>query len=329
VVMVLAVLSCIGTADAQDRSRKGLVSRAPVPVGIPMRVATFNIENFNASPGDPQFEAALAVLARVGADVVCVQEMVSSSSFVQLAEAAGYFYRVLSSPANALDTMRKPGIISVHPITACWVFTSIDLSGDPDARDITRNFIVAEVDVPGVAHDLVLICNHWQSMNDDADEFQRSIESIRAMQVADGYDSRVVPYFIAGDMNDDIVDPPDTPELFFQEPSGLPALFRLGQDIGFPVANGAFLPLQHGMGSQAVTVIDAWQLDGRDATHGSGRRLDYLWHSEAVSVVAAEVYDSEDEGMGGLRKHGEPLAPDVSETASDHLIVFADVLISG
>ena len=153
-------LACLFVAGGSTANAQAMAVREPVPAGIPVRVATYNIENFNAFPGDPQFDAAVAVLQRIGADVVCLQEMVSSSAFVRLAETAGYAYHVLSNPTNALDMQRKPGIISIHPIVAWTVYTSIDLSNDGSARDITRNFIVAEIDIPKASQNLVLICNH-------------------------------------------------------------------------------------------------------------------------------------------------------------------------
>ncbi|HEY3244836.1 MAG TPA: dockerin type I domain-containing protein, partial [Phycisphaerae bacterium] len=65
-----------------------------------------------------------------------------------------------------------------------------------------------------------------------------------------------------------------------------------------------------------------------DTYPGSQRRLDYIWRSDMVTVVGAEVYDSADEGYpGGLPKYGNPLPPGTSVLASDHLMVFADVLI--
>ena len=317
-----------GPAWADADGRNGSANRRVLSGAVPVRVATYNIENFSASPGDPQFDAAVAVLQRIGADVVCLQEMNSGVSFVQLAQAAGYPYFYLALPQNALDTVRRPGVISVYPIVNSATHSSITLSGDPDARDITRNFAAVEIAVPGAPQDLAMICNHWQSMFSDADEFRRSIESIRALQVGSNYDSRVIPYFIAGDMNDDLLDPPDTPVEFFQEPAGLPDEFHLGWDIVFPIANGAFLPFEEGEEAQALEVIDAFQLQGGDGTHGSGRRIDYLWRSDAVTFVAAEVYDSQDEDIGGgLAKHGDPLPPETSDIASDHLPVFADVLI--
>ncbi|MCC7293944.1 MAG: endonuclease/exonuclease/phosphatase family protein [Phycisphaerales bacterium] len=297
---------------------------------VPVRLATFNIENFSARPGSEQFEAAAAILRRVGADVVTLQEMNDEAAFIELAEATDYPHRAIASTSNAIDSLRRPAILSRYPIRTWRTFTARDLSGDPLARDLTRNFVVAEIDVADGAPPLVAISNHWQSANEDAQEFQRSIESLRAMQVTALHDSRSVPYFLGADMNADISEPSPTPLWFTSLPPGLPGTFRLGSDIAFPVRNSTFEPFLSGTGEQEIHRVEAFQLDGQYATHENRFRLDYLWRSAAVIVVGAEIYDSRDEDLGGgLAKYGAPLPPETSRTASDHLMVFADVRIPG
>jgi endonuclease/exonuclease/phosphatase family metal-dependent hydrolase len=170
-----------------------------------------------------------------------------------------------------------------------------------------------------------MVCNHWCSSTGDVGEFERSVESIRALQITDAYDSRAVAYVVAGDMNDDITLPADTPKVFLWPPSGLPSLFSLGRDLFFPIDNGVFLPMQRGEAGQALKAVDAFQTDGDDATHVGGGRIDYLWTSAALRMRAAEVYDSNDEGLGGLPKAGDPLPKGTSAIASDHLPVFVDL----
>ncbi|MEE9294418.1 MAG: endonuclease/exonuclease/phosphatase family protein [Phycisphaerae bacterium] len=298
---------------------------------VDVRVATYNIENLSTTSGT-QFNAAVAVLQRMCADVVTVQEIANTTVLNALAAAAGYGDAVLASTSNAIDTNPdRAGVMSIYEIVSFSTETSITLSGDPFAKDLTRNFILAEINVPGGAEDLVIIANHWKAGGTaDDDEFRRSVESIRSMQAADLFASATIPYFIAGDMNDDLLDGADSPASFNSLPSGLPFSFNLGNDISFPVANGVFKALQAGTGSQNLTVVNAFQVDGSDATRkASGRRLDYLWYSDAVTVIGSEVYDSADEGLGGgLTKCGSPLSTGTSNTASDHLPVFVDIRIA-
>lgn len=299
---------------------------------VQIRVATFNIENFNWSDAT-QRDAAIAILTRVDADVVCVQEISSAIHLSNLASAAGYSYSILADTDYALDGDLRAGVISQYPFAMTMTGTAPGLSFDPGARDLTRNFIIVEVEVPGAEHPLVVVGNHWKAGTENADEFRRSVESIRAMQATAPYDSAEIPYLVVGDMNDDILDPPDSPSYFTSAPSGLPAGFHLGNDITFPVRNGVFYALEDGTGPQHLTAIDAYQLAGspRDATRPeSGRRLDYLWRSDGMTVMGAEVYDSADDclGLSGLPKVGSAPPCEVSGQASDHLLVFADVLIA-
>jgi len=320
----LVLLGCVATAASPARGEQ-----------VTVRVATYNIETFNGS--DPtQLAAAAAVLARVGADVICVQEIASLSALGDLAEAAGYgdANLILASPSGDIDpgSADRAGVISRFPfLGGTGTETSVTLSGDPFALDLTRNFILVVIEVPDSGQPLVLTGNHWKAGFDDSDEFRRSVESIRAMQVVADFDSAEVPFLVVGDMNDDLGDSPDSPAQFFSLPGGLPTSYELGSDIEFPVDNGVFKALEAGQGAAEVTVINALQTKAQgseplDSTRpASGRRLDYLWRSDAVTVLGAEVYDSRDEGSGGLPKYGDPPAYSASSAASDHLLVFADI----
>ena len=60
------------------------------------------------------------------------------------------------------------------------------------------------------------------------------------------------------------------------------------------------------------------------------RRFDYLVASDALvgRGFAAEAYTSiQDASFPGLPKQGEPLSPEMSLLASDHLIVFGDFIV--
>lgn len=295
---------------------------------VSIRVATFNIENFDGDPA--QEAAAVDILLRVGADIVCVQEInnTPSSAFVDLAAAAGYSFRYLADGTNTFDGSNHAGIMSKFPFaTAPVTLSSIDLSGDGSAKDLTRNFVLAEFDIPGAAENFVVVGNHWKSGTADVDEFRRSVEGLRTMQTTLPYNSSTIPYIVVGDMNDDVNDSPDSPSQFNSIPGGLPIGWTLGSDLSLPIANGVFKPMQASSGSQRLNLVPAFQKDGSDATrNASGRRLDYIWRSNAVTYVGSEVYDSADEGLGGgLPKFGSPLPAGTSAAASDHLLVFADI----
>jgi hypothetical protein len=137
------------------------------------------------------------------------------------------------------------------------------------------------------------------------------------------------PYVLMGDVNADSRDGPQTPAVFTAPPAGLPADFVTGADILTLLASGGlpndpFQPL-----TNLALMLDAKQVDGDYATRpASGRRLDYLFASPTIYLQGAQVYDCGDEGkMGSLPLDGEPLPVATCPLASDHLPVFADLVI--
>ena len=315
-----------------------------VPLWIPtlasaqtdVRVATWNIESVGA-PGSDEYNASLEVLARVGADVVALNEIASAADTLNLealASDAGYAAFVTNSGA-AFGSDRN-AILSKYPFAEpATEHDAPTLSGDPLANDITRKILKAVIDIPGNARDLTLVSFHWKSGTGNDDEFRRTLESIRISQSIADLDPEKDAYIVMGDINEEIDSTPRTPHPFTSLPSGLPASFSLGSDLadllslsGFP--NDPFTRLT-GPSSPAVTPLSALQLDGADGTRpASGRRLDYILVSSALASEAplAETYDSEDEGLpGGLPKTGTPLASSASLDASDHLLVFADITV--
>ncbi|MCK4659031.1 MAG: endonuclease/exonuclease/phosphatase family protein [Phycisphaerae bacterium] len=316
-----------------------------VMADIPVRVATFNIQFFD--PYDPvQLEAAAAILSRVGAEVVVVQEISDEIYLELLADEVdltplgypgGYPNTGFATGTNTSSGLHT-GIMSIHPITA-WTETARSLSeppcnppADPAAKDITRNFIVAEVRVPGAEY-MYVVGNHWKAISGDIYEFRRSVEWLRTLQVTDPYDSTTVPYLVMGDLNDNYhpgwtpYPQPFTEQWYNDHKNEFPEAYVLGCDIEFPVHNGTYDPFGTATGAQNLTVIYAAQKTGTTATMvSSSNRYDYIYHSDAVTPVAAEVYDSRDEEVaGGLGKYGSPLDYSTSDNASDHLLVFADI----
>lgn len=130
-------------------------------------------------------------------------------------------------------------------------------------------------------------------------------------------------------MNADIRDGPQTPTQFTSIPGDLPATFVTGADIldwvtGVGLPNDPFAPL-----TERASMVDAQQVDSNYATRPeSGRRLDYLFASDGILTQGAQVFDCADEGLAGsLPLSGDPLAAETCPLASDHLPVFADLLI--
>ena len=86
-----------------------------VQAQTPMRIMTWNIETVG-SAGSIEYQAALAVLARIGADVVALNEIASladTANLEQLATQAGYPHLVYSSGAPFGSD--RNAILSRHP----------------------------------------------------------------------------------------------------------------------------------------------------------------------------------------------------------------------
>ena len=289
-----------------------------------LRVASWNLERVDR-PGSAAFEATVAVLARIDADVVGINEVDAGEAddLSELAEAAGYAYHVVPR-TNPFGDLRS-ALLSRHPLWDAGGLTAAELSGDPAADDITRLPVRARVDLPGEGVDPVVVVDHLKSGFSQSDAFRRTVDAVRLGQAATG-DGPVV---VLGDLNDDLDDPPDTPLTWTRPPAGLPRGLSLGADVrerlaGEGLPNDVFALLAQA----GVVPVPALQRDGRDATRpASDRRLDYVLVPEALTRDAAgEVYDSTDEGQGpGLPLAGDPPDRYACETASDHLPVVVDL----
>lgn len=333
-------------APKPDRSRSAircaclvaaLVAALPALgwTATPVRVATWNVEAVG-SPGSVEYDATLAVLERIGADVVGINEVSSTAdtaNFEQLALDAGYPYTAFPS-GGPFGSLRNAFLSRFPFAVAPEIHTSQSLSGDASANDITRRIVELTIDVPGATQDLVLVIQHWKSGTGNDDEFRRAVESYRIAQSLEGLDSSVDAFVVFGDVNEEADSTPRTPNPFSALPSGLPGSFSLGTDLqlllaGSGIENDPFFYLVDAAGP-AAELVPALQLDGSDATRpASGRRLDYVLVSSSLAPLAvAEVYDSADEGLpGGLLKFATAPAASTSTDASDHYLVFADLVL--
>lgn len=289
-----------------------------------VRIATWNIETVGVV-GSSEYLAASDVLARVDADVVAIQEIASAGDEADLATLAGdlgYGWVSFATPAFGGD---RNAVISKLPFVHDDVLTSVDLSGDPSADDLTRTLLRVTVDVQGT--DLTVLPVHYKSGSSDTDEFRRAVEAVRTLQAVRGGPGGAT--VVLGDFNEEVEDLPLTPVAFSGYPYGLPASWTLGQDLRIRFHNfgldndpfGAFT-------DPGAVILDAAQLDGSEVTReASGRRLDYIVVHPSLAASPAEVYDSADEGLGGLPKAGSAPASTASADASDHLLVFADLTL--
>ena len=321
-ILCLSLVACAGPTGATDSDG----DTDPVDAPTTVRVVHWNIEGLGTR-GSDEGQAERAVLARLDADVVALNEVDGDerSRLQDLAEDLGFDTAYLPTD-NPFGDLRN-AVLTRLPTREVRALDAGSLSGDSRAQDVTRLPIRTVVEVPDAEDTLTVVGNHWKSGFDEDDRFRRTLDGIRTAQAAAGAPGEHV--LVMGDLNAELEDMPESPRTWTSVPAGLPSSFRLGADQREALAaegltNSAFAALQ----ALDYTPLEALQLDGRaDTRPVSGRRIDWVLHSPALDgALVSEIYDSTDEGQAsGIPKAGE--APDraVSGLASDHLPIVVDV----
>ncbi len=322
--------------------------------GVPLRVVTFNVEanriNGNVTealnePGTPDYDSVRDILARVNADVVCLQEIANAdisggtngdtnSDVHSLAAELGLPHVLIPTSSGVFDfslrnvTLSRYPIIDSEEIGTTAYQASIGAVGEDGnlAREITRAMPAVVIAVPGAAQPVTLINLHNKAGTQLSDRFRRAVEMSR---VEDYLDRNALDSFdniiVTGDFNLSA-----TTTFFSSEPSGLPNSWNRGSDIPLPLTFSTdpdfYFPTPY-----QLVAIDARDLNGGDATFQfGGATLDFFLPSPALTLVGAEIYRSELDldNTRGLAKSGAPLANNSSRIASDHWAVFADFELS-
>lgn len=297
---------------------------------VPLRVATFNIETHrNASgwpdyaldePGAVDFESVRAILARIDADVVALQEVhtsdINEGDLAALGTALGLPHQFSGVNSGNFDTSLRVSFLSRYP----FLLTESIVS-PPGAKELTRHSPAVVVDVPGTPNDPLLISAHLKAGTGSDDRFRRAIEMRRLSDylAASGF-TAADNFIVLGDFN-----PSGNNTSFVAEPSGLPGTFVLGGDVSFPVSYSTNMVSY--FSSPVPTRLDPRQVNGDDGTYIFGQTLDLLMVSPALAgrPFASEIYNSSLDMPGlGLPKAGVPPDPSISGIASDHYAVFAD-----
>ena len=288
----------------------------------PIRVATLNVEFGLGTPGSTGFEATAAILRRIDADVIALQELNrtdfegSPSSFESLATALGYAHLHAATIEGVLDSGLRAGFISRYPLSSVT-----NIRSPAGALDMVRQIPAILVDVPGTVADPTILTLHLKCCLDPDDPFRRAVELKRASDYLAGQALTVEDnLIILGDFNligRDLV--------YETIPNGLPRSFDLGEDVSFPVnyytdPSSYFRPW-------SMSTIDTRQLNGSSSTQG-GSQLDFILATPSLinRPHAGEIYNSalDVSNREGLPKPGLPLPERTSVNASDHLAVFAD-----
>lgn len=291
---------------------------------VEIRVATYNVRLGLGPVGDPGRDKVEAVLARIDADVVALQEInsddLANGRVAELGTALGYPHVFI--PESALDTSSRVAILSRFPFAPN---SPTSILSPPGANDVTRAAAAVVVDVPNTLNDPTIITAHLKCCFELDDPFRRAVEMtrIRNFLVREGLDGddNVI---VMGDFN--LLGSSNLS--YSQIPPGLPPSFVLGDDITFNV--DYFIDPTRYFTGLGITDPESRQQDGvTDRTFpGSSTVLDYLLISSALASrnPKTEIYNSNLEATyPGLRKSGSPLPSTTSADASDHLPVFGDL----
>ncbi|MCR9163095.1 MAG: endonuclease/exonuclease/phosphatase family protein [Nannocystaceae bacterium] len=331
-------LTSSGSAAEASSSESGLVTTASDSTGVqgecedtPLRVATFNIEAVS-SPGSDAFVGLAESIVRVGADVVCMQEVNEGEDawLGALAEEAGYDTVILANESPPIGGEIFNACMARVPLELLGSYGGSALSSDPDANDVGRDILgVRAQPEPGCFAGLFTV--HLKSGGEYEDLFRRQVEAERLERAVRLYrDNRPGDaVLVLGDFNEQL-DDADLGTSLDALPSTLPSSYELGSDIELPLRYHPFEPLTE----QGFQLADAFQEDSTNADTFVGgsftTRLDYIFYGQA-RLEGAEVYNAcADNGVddppegGWLPKQGEPLSCFSTQIASDHLAVFAD-----
>jgi len=295
-----------------------------------------NIEALG-SPGSGQWNDAVDVIQRMGADVVAIQEVAGGeqATFPSFASQAGYANQVVSSISGTMSGNLRLAVMSTYPIVFSQSHSAVDLSGDPNANDITRDIFEAHIQVTGASTVLGVFVVHLKAGSGNDEDFRRTIELIRVQQALSAFQvaNPGAAFALVGDMNEDIGDGPFGSS-FSSMPGGMPASYNLGNDITFPVVYQPFTVLTN----LGLSIADATQEDSTTlyVTRAiSGRRLDYVFLHGPIQPAGDEVYNSirdngiDDPPLGNwLTKIGNPLPSGTSVASSDHFSVFGDYVLA-
>ncbi|MFT7616668.1 MAG: endonuclease/exonuclease/phosphatase family metal-dependent hydrolase [Planctomycetota bacterium] len=305
----------------------------PLDAQEQFRFSSWNIQALGTS-GSVQWNDALSIVARLDADIACFQEIFSNSEvalFSTFASAANYPHMFVANASGTLSGSLRAAVMSKYPILNAISHTSISLSGDMNANDISRDILEVQIQVPNTPQRLGIFILHLKASSGSTNDFRRTVEIIRTMQAVDAFKAAFpgAPWIVCGDINDDIGDR-GFGNTFNNLPGSLPGSYSLGSDISFPLTYNPFTSFTNngsyiGPATQEDSTIDTTR-------EASGRRLDYLFLENGITVVEDEVYNSvrdngvDDGAVGGLlAKSGSPLSAGVSLSASDHYVVAADL----
>ncbi len=303
--------------------------------GTNLRVMSFNVKSVGLE-GSDEWDALGSILARVAPDIVCIEEFGDgeTASLRALTMALGWGEPIQAEPSPAIGGELRNACMGPHAMSRIDSYGS-ELSGDPDANDVGRDFLAVRVVVDDCAVDVIAV--HAKSGQEPVDFFRRQVEFVRLGQAVADVHARHgdTPLVVMGDFNEN-TDDPGLGTVFDVPPPELPPSYELGDDIALPLTYDPFTTIAAaGVQRLEVTHEDSDRIGTWGVTAASdGVRIDYLW-LDGPTVQGAVVFDAcRDDGIDDppagqfLALQGDPIPCIASATASDHLPVVADLAIA-
>lgn len=305
--------------------------------GASLRLVAYNVQGVGWTDSD-EWNALGTTLRRLDADLVCIEEFEDgdTAALGDLAEALGYSMPIQAATSPGIGGELRNACMGRLPATRIESFTASDLSSDPTANDVGRDFLAVRAEAAPGCHVSVLAI-HAKSGEEPLDLFRRQVEFERLVQAIARVRAEYPddPLVVMGDFNENL-DDSQIGTVFDALPNGLPPTYVLGDDIQLPLTYDPFASVL----STGLTMVDATQEDSELRNTwsafeaGDGVRLDYVFLDTparielgGVVVYNACLDDGADAPPDGawLPLTGEPVPCWVGPAASDHLPIVADL----
>jgi endonuclease/exonuclease/phosphatase family metal-dependent hydrolase len=319
------------TSDDADSS----TTEPVVCNGAALRVASFNVKSVGFEDSD-EWDALGSVLARLSPDVICIEEFGDGETapLRALTTALGWGEPIQAESSPAIGGELRSACMGPHPMARIDSYGS-ELSGDPDANDVGRDFLGVRLVQDGCPVNVLAV--HAKSGQEDVDFFRRQVEFIRLGQAIEDVHTTHPgePLVVMGDFNEN-TDDAGIGTVFDAAPPGLPPSYSLGSDIAFPITYDPFATIAAtGLTRLEPTHEDSPRIGTWNVSAAAdGIRIDYVW-LDGPEPVGAIVFDAcRDDGVDEppagqfLPMAGDPVPCVASELASDHLPVVADLMLA-
>lgn len=220
-----SLLLALGLAQGCSQLAKPLVAEEPAARAMTgTRLASFDVDGIGAAD---DFDAAVAVLARMDADVVALQGVgdTEEEALLELAIGLGYGHVdwALDGPGD-----RRVALLSRYALTDVVSFSAAELSGDDRANELDAQILQATVATPGAPIRVVVSMTHSRLDDAEAAAFRRLVEASRLGQVASTSTTRTIVLANLGVAREQL---PLSPSSFGSSPSSIADDFWLGDDL--------------------------------------------------------------------------------------------------